>query len=278
MRPTTDFTPRLAVAGAEVGVADVGERPRGLGSHLRGAGAEAPVAGDELGRKGDGGGVDGHRGEITGGPSGSRCQFREQAHLALDELVPVAEVEALVLAVDAAARIGGAEEQRGDAAERVGERTDERDGAADAHVHGIDAEAGAQRALGGVERPAGRVAVPRGHRVELGDRVLEPERDASLEVRAQRGVESSGSWPRPTRTLMRAAASATIWFDDPAIGWPSMPITVTVGRSQSRSKIDVDGIAGELDAVAHPPRAPEAGFGLSGSAARRARSAASGGS
>ena len=42
---------------------------------------------------------------------------------------------------------------------------------------------GAQGALGGVERPAGRVAVPRGHLVERRDGELEPERHASLEVR-----------------------------------------------------------------------------------------------
>ena len=83
-------------------------------------------------------------------------ELGEQADLAADQLVPVAEVEALVLAVDAAAGIGGPEQQRGDAAERVGERPDERDGAADAHAHRVDAEAGAQRAVGGVERPAGR--------------------------------------------------------------------------------------------------------------------------
>ena len=30
-------------------------------------------------------------------------------------------------------------------------------------------------------------------------------------------------------------ASATIWFDEPAIGWPSKPMTVSDGRSHSRS-------------------------------------------
>ena len=136
MLPTTDRTPRLAVAGAEVAAADVGERPRRFGAHLRRARAEAPVAGDQLGGQGDGGGVDGHRPRLPAAPQRSRCRVPASSSTSLvDQLVPVAEVEALVLAVDAAAGIGGAEEQRGDAAERVGERADERDRAADAHVH-----------------------------------------------------------------------------------------------------------------------------------------------
>ena len=57
----------------------------------------------------------------------------------------------------------------------------------------------------------------------------------------------------PTRTLILAAASATIWFDDPAIGWPSIPMTVIAGRSHSRSNTCVSGCPASVDALAHAP-------------------------
>ena len=99
-------------------------------------------------------------------------------------------MQALVFTVDAARRVGGPEQQGGDSSERLGERTDEGDGAADAHAHRIDAEARPQRARRGVERPAGRIGVPRGDGFERGDGELEPVRDASLEVGGERVVQS----------------------------------------------------------------------------------------
>ena len=54
--------------------------------------------------------------------------------------------------------------------------------------------------------------------------------------------------------LIRAAAFATIWFDDPAIGWVSRPMTVTAGRCHSRSYTLVDG----SPASSTPGRTPHA--------------------
>ena len=57
--------------------------------------------------------------------------------------------------------------------------------------------------------------------------------------------------------LTRAVARATIWFDDPLIGWPSIPMTVRHGRNHSRSCRVTPGSPVELHARAHAERARE---------------------
>src|SRR5690348_11582721 len=112
----------------------------------------------------------------------ARREFGEETDLGLDELPPIAEVQALVLTVDPARRIGGAEQERRYATERVGEGTDERDRTTDAHHDRLGAERRAQRALRRVERPALRRALPRVRRLDdLGDLALEAPRHVRLD-------------------------------------------------------------------------------------------------
>ena len=75
-------------------------------------------------------------------------------------LLPVAEVEALVLRMSAARGILDAGQQARRALQEVGERLDEADRAAGAHHRGLLSEAGLQRAACGVERRAVRIRPP----------------------------------------------------------------------------------------------------------------------
>ena len=76
---------------------------------------------------------------------------------------------------------------------------------------------------------------------------LEPPRHVLLDVRAQLR-RARDRVPGPDRDAGSPAPTprATIWFDDPLMGWPSIPITVRHGRSQSRSCSVTFGIADEL--------------------------------
>ena len=84
---------------------------------------------------------------------------------ALHRLLPVAEVEALVLRVGVGVRVLDADEQRRHAAELAGERLDERDAAAAADGHRVRAVALLQRPERRLERRVARVRVPPARRV-----------------------------------------------------------------------------------------------------------------
>src|SRR5262249_13412843 len=79
---------------------------------------------------------------------------------ALDRLLPVEEVKALVLRVRVGVRILDADEERGHAAELARERLDERDRAAAAHRDPFDAVALLERTERRLERGMRRIGVP----------------------------------------------------------------------------------------------------------------------